>query len=603
MTAGLFLLAVSSSAQLQYGDLRVSMNGVVAPGYSATTSNQPGASTHNWVFGGDSTLSGSYHSPSFFAFNAGLYLNQSRANSNYQSISNSSGVDVSATIFAGSEFPGNAGFSFDYNSDGNYGIPGLTNYVTNGNSDSFSIGWSENIPNVPNFSAAYQMGGGRYSVYGSNDNGSTSFRSLNLHSSYQLAGFGLGAYYSNGNGSSEIPAVIVGGSSVSTSSDSDAYGFYANHRLPMSGSISGGFNRSSFSTGFEGTNTSGTVDLLNVQAGMHPAESVSFSASANYSDNLSGQLVQQVISAGGVIPGVNLSQTSNSLDMLGVLTYSPSRSIQTSLSTERRTQSYFGQNYGVTEYGVNAQYSRPSWRYGSFNSAMSAIENSDDQTGNDTLGFTFTENYSGEFKNWKMNVDASYAQNVETLLVTYMNSYYNYNANVHRRFGRLNIGFGGSAGRTALTDQAGTESDSQSYDGTMSYFHWITATGTYSRAHGQALATGAGLIPVPIPSPVISSSPLELYGGDSYAFGVSGSPFDKLVFSASYSKSMFNTSGQGITSQNEIEQYNALMQYRLRKLTLVSGYARLEQGFSQSGIPPQIVVSYYAGVSRWFNFF
>jgi hypothetical protein len=34
-----------------------------------------------------------------------------------------------------------------------------------------------------------------------------------------------------------------------------------------------------------------------------------------------------------------------------------------------------------------------------------------------------------------------------------------------------------------------------------------------------------------------------------------------------------------------------------------SGYARLEQGFSNSGTPPEVVSSFYIGVSRWFNFF
>lgn len=603
LSAGWFLLAMCSSAQVQYGDLRLSMNGIVAPGYSATTGNAAGSASHSWEFGGDSTLTGSYHSPSFFSFNAGLYLNQSRANSNFQSISNASGVDLSSAIFGGSDFPGNVGYSLAYNSDGNYGVPGLANYVTNGNSDTFSIGWNENVQGVPNFSAAYQMGGGQYSVYGTNENGSTAFRSLNLHSSYRLAGFGMSAYYSDGDSHSLIPGVIAGESSVTTSSGEDGYGFNVNHGLPFSGSMSGGFNRSTFNTGFEGTNTSGTIDLLNVQAGLHPFEKVSLSASANYSDNLSGQVVEQVLGAGGVVPGVNLSQTSNSLDLVGVATYAPSSNIQTSFTTERRTQSYFDTNYGVTSYGVSAVYAHQWKRMGSFTSSGSAVENSADQTGNDTLGFSLSENYAGEFKNWKMNTNFSYAQNVETLLITYMNSYYNYSANAHRRFGQVNIGVGASAGRTALTDQAGTENDSESFNATMGYTRWLTATGSYARAHGQALATGAGLIPVPIPSPILPSSLLELYGGNSYGFGVSSSPADKLIFSASYSKSLSNTTGEGITSQNENEQYNALLQYRLRKLTFTSGYARLEQGFSEAGIPPQIVVSYYAGVSRWFNFF
>jgi hypothetical protein len=34
-----------------------------------------------------------------------------------------------------------------------------------------------------------------------------------------------------------------------------------------------------------------------------------------------------------------------------------------------------------------------------------------------------------------------------------------------------------------------------------------------------------------------------------------------------------------------------------------SGFARLEQGFSVSGLPPESISTYYFGVSRWFSFF
>jgi hypothetical protein len=602
LAAGLFLLAVSAAAQVQFGDLRMSMNGTVAPGYSATSGNQPGSSSHDFTFGGASTLTGSYHSPNFFSFNSNLYLNQSRANSNFQSISNASGVDLTTTIFGGSEFPGSVGYSLAYNSDGNYGVPGLANYVTHGNSNTFSVGWSENIPDVPTVSAAFQMGSSNYTVYGANDEGNNKFRTVNLHSSYRLAGFNFGEYYSIGNSNSLIPEVLSGETTATTQSGDDSYGFNVTHRLPMSGSISGGFNRSSWNSSFGGETSSGTIDLMNVQAGMHPWEKVTFSAGADYSDNLNGQLVQQILAAGGVAPGINLSQASNSLDLMGVGTYSPSLDLQGSFSVERRTQSYSGQNYGVTSYTVSTTYARET-RLGSFNSSVSATDNTDDQTGDNTLGFTATESYAGEFKDWKVNANFSYAQNAQTLLVTYMNSFYNYSLNTHRRWGKLNIGAGAAASRTALTDQAGTENDSQSFNAIAGYGHWINMTGTYARAHGQALATGAGLIPVPIPSPVLPSSLLDLYGGDSYGFGMSTSPVDKLVFTASYSRSLSNTSGGEINSQNENDQYNALLQYQTRKLTFVSGYARLGQGFSAAGVPPQIVVSYYAGISRWFNFF
>lgn len=601
LAGGMFLLAVSSAAQVQFGDLRMSMNGMLSPGYSAISSNQPDSGSHSFTFGGTSTLSGSYHSPNFLSFNSNFYLNQSRANSNFQSISNASGIDLSATIFGGSQFPGNAGYSLAYNSDGNYGIPGVANYVTHGNSDTFSIGWSENIPDVPSFSAAFQMGGGSYSVYGANEEGSSSFRSLSLHSSYRLAGFGMGAYYSLGDGHSLIPGVISGGSSVTTNSGDNAFGFDVSHRLPMSGSIAGAFNRSTFNTGIEGSNTGGTIDLLTVQASIHPLEQVSFSASANYSDNLSGQLAQQIISTGGVLPAGSLGQTSSSLDLQAAASYAPSLNFQTSLDTERRTQSYLGQTYSVTSYGTNVTYSH-TWRLGSINTSVNALDNSDDQTGDNTLGFSAMESFNGEFKGWKLNGNFSYAQNVQTLLITYMNSFYNYSVHAHKKWGRLNVGGGASAGRTALTDHPDTESDSQSYDVTAGYGRWLSTTASYGRAHGQALATGAGLVPVPIP-PVVPSDLLELYGGHSYAISASSTPIDKLVFTASYARSLSNTANSGINSQNENDEYDALMQYQVRKVAFISGYARLQQGFSGSGIPPQIVTSYYAGISRWFNFF
>ncbi len=75
------------------------------------------------------------------------------------------------------------------------------------------------------------------------------------------------------------------------------------------------------------------------------------------------------------------------------------------------------------------------------------------------------------------------------------------------------------------------------------------------------------------------------------------------MFAATYAKSTSNTSGNNITSDNQNSQYNALIQYQVRKLNFISGYARLEQGFSITGTQPEVISSYYMGISRWFNFF
>jgi len=601
MQAGLLLLTMPLAAQVKVGELSSNLSGTIAPGYSADYGNMTG-SDHSWAVGGTANYSGSFYSPGFLSFNAGLYLNQSRANSSFQSISNASGVNASCNIFGGSRFPGSINYSKAYNSEGNYSVPGLANYVTHGNSDTFGINWNENLPDVPSLAAGFQMGSSQYSVYGANDQGKNAFRSLNLHSGYRFAGFNMGAYYTAGTGNDLIPEVLTGQEQTETHSDSDAYGFDVEHALPLRGSIAAGINRSTWETDSLGNTSTGTVDLINSLASIHPIPKLTFSASANYSDNLSGQLIQSIVSAGGVATGLNSNEPSNSLDLQGIVSGAPAKQLQASAFVERRAQNYLGVSYGVNSYGGSATYSHILLD-GNFNAALTVSENSSDQTGEDTLGFSTNENYSNEIRGWKMTGSFGYAQNVQTLLVTYMNSYYNYSANARRRWGQFNVSMGGGASRTALTQQAGTASSSQSYNGGMGYGPWITATGTYSKASGEALATGSGLVPVPIPSPVLPSSLVSLFGGTSYSLGLSSAPAKKLLLTASYAKSSSNTSGGGVTSANEDNQFNAIIQYQVRKLGFTSGFARLEQGFSQSGPVPEVVSSYYVGVSRWFNFF
>ncbi len=574
---------------------------MIAPGYSADYGNMTG-SDHSWALGGAATLSGSFYNPNFLSFNVGLYLNQSRANSNFQSISNASGVNVTSTIFGGSRFPGAISYSKDYNSEGNYAVPGLADYVTHGNSDTFGINWSENLPDAPSFSAGFQMGSSQYSVYGTNDQGKNAFHSVNLHSAYSLAGFNMGAYFSSGGGHSLIPLVVAGQQTTETHSDNNGYGFNVTHLLPLKGSVSAGINRSSWNSDYLGSSSSGTIDTINSLAAVHPTGKLSLSASANYSDNLSGQLIQSVVASGGVVPELNTNETSNSLDLMGIASYTPVSNLQTSAYIERRTQNFLGETYGVRSLGGSATYAHTLFD-GNFNAALNVTENTADKTGENTLGFSTTENYSSQILGWKVSGSFGYAQNVQTLLVTYMNSFYNYSGNARRRWGKFSVSAGAGAARTALTQQAGTANSSVSYNASMGYGIWLTANGSYSKANGQALATGAGLVPVPVPSPVLPSDLVSLFGGDSYSFGLSSTPVKRLILAAAYSKSTSNTSSGTIASANQNNQSNVLIQYQFRKLNFNSGYARLEQGFSGSGMPPEVISSFYIGVSRWFNFF
>jgi hypothetical protein len=162
---------------------------------------------------------------------------------------------------------------------------------------------------------------------------------------------------------------------------------------------------------------------------------------------------------------------------------------------------------------------------------------------------------------------------------------------------------GAGASHSGLAEQAGSDTSGQSYNASMGLNPYFTASGSYSKSSGQALATGLGLVPVPVPTPVLPSSQVSLYGGDSYSFALSSAPIKGLVASASWSKSISDTSNLGSTSSNAEDQYSTFIQYRLRKLSFDSGFARLDQGFSGSGTPPQSISTFYIGVSRWFNFF
>ncbi len=601
MLAGLLLSAWPVAGQARLGEITANLSGTVAAGYTADYGNIAG-SDHSWTVGGTANLTGSYHNPNFLSFTISPYLNQSRANSNFQSISDSSGINLSATIFGGSRFPGSVNFAKAFNSQGNYSVPGSANYVTHGDSDTFGINWSENIPNAPSFSIGYQQGNSQYDVYGSNDAGKNAFHTLNLHSSYTMECFNMAAFYTTGIAHSLIPQVVSGVQDSETQTDSNTYGFNITHRLPLEGSFSAGINRSDWNTEYQGTSTTGTVDLINALASMHPSSKLSLSASANYSDNLNGQLVESVAGAGGAVPGINSNQASNSLDLLGVANYSPESNLQTSAYVERRTQYFLGENYGVSSYGGSATYSHKVLD-GNFNAAVNITANSANQNGEDTIGIATSEHYTSRIKGWNVTGSFGYAQNVQTLLVTYMNSSYNYAANASRRWGKFNMSAGGGAGRTALTQQAGTSNSSQSYNVSAGYGALITATGTYSKSTGQALATGAGLVPVPVPSPVLPSNMVSLYGGNGYSIGLSSSPARGLIISAAYGNSLSNTSTGGIASANLNNQFNSFVQYQFRKTNISSGFSRLGQGFSASGTQPEVISSFYIGVSRWFNFF
>ena len=299
-------------------------------------------------------------------------------------------------------------------------------------------------------------------------------------------------------------------------------------QLPMQGSFSAGINRSTWNSEYLGSSSNGTIDMVNALAAVHPLSKLALSVSADYSDNLTGQLIQSVVAAGGVVTGLNSNASSDSLDLMSVASYSPATNLQTSAFYERRTQDFLGVTYGVNSYGASATYGHALLN-GTFNSSLTVTANSSDNTGADTLGISASENYSSLVLGWHVNESFGYAQNVQTLLVTYMNSFYNYSGNARRNWGQFNFSAGADGARTALTEQAGTANSSQSYNASiglwrLDHSHWQlfqikragNCDGCGTRARSGAFAHSA-------------IEPGEPFRRNSYSFGLSSTPVKRLI--------------------------------------------------------------------------
>ncbi|HUO26349.1 MAG TPA: hypothetical protein VMU61_11840 [Candidatus Aquilonibacter sp.] len=603
LLAGVLFLAVPAVSQLQVGDnLNLNLNGTLAGGYTGDYGNLI-SSSHSLSGSGTGTLSGFYYNPNFLSFNVTPYYGQSRANSNYQSIFDSSGVNVSTSIFSGSHFPGSVSYAKSYNSEGNFGVPGVADYTTRGNSDTFGITWSENLPDEPSLSASFQRGSNDYSIFGTDQNGDSTFHSLTLRSGYLFHGFGLGAFYQDGGSHSLIPQLTeTQEPPEDVSSSSSGYGFNVTHALPMRGGFSANFNRSSFDTGLLGSSYSGNIDTITSNAGIQPTDKLHLAVGANYSNSLTGQLYEQVVAAGGAVPAENINQSSHGLDIIGTMGYALARGLQSEVDIERREQTFLGETFGANTYSGSLLYTT-GFLGGNFNGAATIRDSTLDNTNENTLGFTTSASFTRRINAWVMTGSFSYAQNAQTLLITYNSSFYNYSGNVRHRWGPLTWNAGVSAGHSGLTIQQGTKNSSESYTTGLGISHFITATGTYSKSSGIGIETTSGVAQNPVLEPVVTPSALILFGGDSYGIGLGSSPVRRLTIAASYARANSNTSFDSVASKAMNTQYNTFFQYQFRKMYLTGGFSRLQQGFNTTGTVPAVVSSFYVGVSRWFNFF
>lgn len=599
------MLASGVRAQVQVGDdLRMNLNGTLTAGYIGNYGDQI-QSNHSLELGGDANLSGSYYNPNFLSFNVEPYYNQSRANSSFQSLTDSSGVIANANFFNGSRFPGYATYSYTRNSTGTFGLIGNPNFTTIGSSQAFGIGWSTLIPDWPTFSVNYSQGDGSGNLFGTNEETKSSTKTLNLRSSYDLAGWHLNAVYTHLNINSTYPSFLgtALNNNFSDSTDNN-FGFNGSHSLPWRGSISLTFNHSTYSGDFGSTleqqtgNTSYSTNTETAVANFHPTQKLGLFVNQTYTDNVNGYLYQSIANSGGGVPLVQLNSQSGSSTLAAGADYNFTKYLYGQTQITYYNQTYFGQSYNGSYFSGTIGYGKRILN--TFMVSASVIESSN-KFANNALGFIGNLNGFRHMGWWEISGGVSYAQNVQTLLVTYTTSYYNYNARLGRRLGRGKQWSGVFNGNhTGFSQQAGTVNSSIGVSTSLS-LRRIDMNANYIQSRGQALLTSTGI--QPITTPGLLPTNLIVYNGKSYGGGITLTPIPRLFISGAYSHATSDTLSNVAFSNNRSEIFYAQLQYRLRKINLLAGYTKFSQGISSASTPPGSQHSYFIGVTRWLNFF
>jgi len=597
---GLLCGAMNLRAQVQAGsETTLNLDGSISTGYAGSMTNQ-GPDSQGLTYGGTGNLSGSFHSAQFLNFDVAPFFNQSRDNSGYQSISQASGVTASANIFGGSQFPGYINFTKLYNSDSTFAIPGLANYATNGNSQTFGVGWSANLKRAPSISVGYQQGSNDYSLYGAPQNSTDDFHSVFGNAVYNVDGLHLsgGVHYSSSN--SLFPQLVTGEPTQHVSSDTTVYTFNVTRTLPLQGNVWVNFARDS--TGYDtlGLNSSESTDLVTGGVALKPTDKLNTQINFDYNDNLAGSILQTFTGTGAVVPISIAEAPSHSWGLVGQAQYALLPGLYITGAVSHREQIFLGTSYDSNSYSGSVNYGH-KFLGGQLTAGATVSENSYGTDGGSMLGLLTNVSYIRQFGAWGVSGSFGYSQNMQSLLIAYTTSGYSYSGSANRRIHSLILTLSGSGSKSVLSQAQGPNTFTQAYSAGLSG-RWLGVSGGYSHSTGSGLITPVGITPVPpgLPPGLLTA---VSYGGTTYSASVGSAPHRGLSVNGSYVDTHSSTQDPSLFSNNKMQQGYVYMSYQFRKVYFNAGYSRLLQGFSASPQPAAMIATYYVGVSRWFKAF
>jgi hypothetical protein len=598
---GTLALSPVAAAQVEYGDLHATASGQLTALYNDSFGNLEGTDAHSLGFAGRGAISGDYYNPNFFSFTLLPYYGRSQDNSDMQSISDASGYTGTLNIFKGSHFPGVVTFDQTWNSTGTFGIPDVTGLATKINSHGLNVVWSALLPNLPTLSVGYGQTGGTNSLLGSDESTTSSTKNFNVGSTYSIGDF----YLTGGFIHLDTDVGISGledGESETARGSSNQYRLTGQGRIPYrTSSASLSLSRISYNNDdtLGGTNY-GTTDTVNGNVNLaFPRAPVQ--VTTTYTDNLLGSIEQQMVS-NGEVPLAGLNTPESRSVTVGASTFVnvfPRTLVGAYVS---HTQEYFdGQNFGVTQLGVNVSYNFLHTLKGLM--LYGGLVESATQQGNTRLGFIGNVSYNRYLGKWEINSFVRYDQDVETLLVMYTTSTLNYGGTLKRQLPH-DVRWVAVANlvRSVFEQQAGNASHGESYT-TMLIWSRASVSGIYTKSNGTSILTATGLATTPVPTSVLAPGNSILYNGSSYGANLSVFPVKHMAISTAWSKSLSNTASPSLLSNGGNTNYYGLATYEYRKLLFQAGVTKFKQSISTSGTPPTMLTSYSFGISRWFKGF
>lgn len=596
----LLLLVFPLCAQVQVGkDTSLSLTGLAAYGYNGSYSDVSNSS-HSMSLSGRGTLSGNYHSANFAQFSVTPFYNQSRANSNSESLSNATGVLANLNLFSAGYFPVSLTMQRTYNSTERYDAPGSANYTTHGNNDSWGISWGVRVPKLPQCTFNYSQGNSESSLYGSSGENQVHYRIFSMNSSYRVAGFDLHGLYSNStnrqkgslNSLSENPE---------SESDGHAYGMSLSHRIPLRGTLSASAMRNVNNSGGSSNRYRSTYDTLNGDFTIAPIRNLTVNAALYYTGDLAGTIQQEILNNGGTLNAQDRMKSRGlEFSLYSGYVVEPAH-LTVMFSTDQRKQSLAGHNYTSSNYQGSLTY---SWYLlgGYFNATSSNFETGTNNNTQSTFGSNDTVTYSRYILGWGTSGSLSYRQNTQSALITETTNGISYTLNLFKKLPHhMHFSSGYSGSKSGLSNDDASQSHANSVYTTLGN-RLGSITANYSRSRGFVYSTSNGLVSSPDAGTVVDSSLIH-YNGDSWGASVGTGPLPGLIMSLSFSRALSDTATSSAFTNNSNMQVMAYVQYQFRRMYVNGGYTRLYQATTGSNVPPSTSSSFYIGISRWFNFF